>query len=60
MGSASILLAAAGMLPAVFQAGVSRESLRCSQRFAVKTVRQNAGHSGQNARAPFPVLFFAP
>jgi len=32
-----------------------REMFSC---FAVKTVRQHAGHSGHNARAPPPVLFF--
>jgi hypothetical protein len=59
MGSASILLAAAGMLPAAFQARALAVNGLCSQQVAVKTVRQHAGQSGQNARAPLPVLFFA-
>ncbi len=55
-----IIFGGIGLLPAAFQARASGEPSRCSQRLAIKTVRQHAGQSGQNARAPIPVLFFAP
>jgi hypothetical protein len=47
LGIASILLAAAGMLPA------DRLAYKHGKvPVRLKIVRQNAGHSGQNARAP--------
>jgi hypothetical protein len=57
-GSAGILPAAVGMLPAAFvlTAIVSaNKSPRALPR--LKAVRQNAGQSGQNARAPQPLTF---
>jgi hypothetical protein len=51
MGSAGILPAAAGMLPG---ASSSRHGTAIRNSFSARTqaVRQNAGQSGQHARAP--------
>lgn len=52
MGSAGILPAATGMLPV---ASFSRRGAAIRNYFPARTsaVRQNAGQSGQHARAPF-------
>src|SRR4029077_12055723 len=51
VGSAGILPAAAGMLPGAF---FSRRGTTVRNSFSARTqaVRQNAGQSGQHARAP--------
>jgi hypothetical protein len=55
VGSAGILPAAAGMLPGAF---FSRRGATIRNPFSGRTqaVRQNAGQSGQHARAPLQRL----